>query len=109
MQRVLPDKLTTRVIIEHRRVDPPRRRLVIHHLDLSLSDHSLPAGRDGKKTPEAGLMVSAKISLAKHYRVVMFAYSFKEVGARLRTAASMKWMKWMGRSPVERAAAASFS
>ena len=35
----------------------------------------------------------------------MIAYSFKEVRPAL-IAASMKWMKWIGRSPVERAAAA---
>ena len=34
----------------------------------------------------------------------MIAYSFRKVRPAL-IAASMKWMKWTGRSPVERAAA----
>ena len=35
----------------------------------------------------------------------MIAYSFREVRPALDRG-SMKWMKWIGRSPVERAAAA---
>src|SRR5215211_7911863 len=35
----------------------------------------------------------------------MLTYSFKRLGPRLVTAAAMKWMKWISRSPVERAAA----
>ena len=39
----------------------------------------------------------------------MIAHSSKEVrAAALGTAAAMKWMKWIGRSLVERAAAAAF-
>ena len=34
----------------------------------------------------------------------MIAYSFREVRPAI-DAASMKWIKWIGRSPVERAAA----
>jgi hypothetical protein len=45
--------------------------------------------------------------LPKHYNLVMTAYSFKEVTQRLLTAAAMKWMKRIGRSSVERAAAAA--
>jgi hypothetical protein len=48
-------------------------------------------------------------SLAKHYKSVIFTYSSKEVRPRLVTAAEMKWMKWIGRSLVERAAATTFT
>ena len=34
----------------------------------------------------------------------MIAYSFRRLAPRLVTVAAMKWMKWIGRSPVERAA-----
>jgi len=44
--------------------------------------------------------------LAKHYRfVIILAFLQRGLGPRLVTAAAMKWMKWIGRSLVERAAA----
>jgi hypothetical protein len=60
------------------------------------------------KTREADVIFSAKILLAKHYNLVMMTYSFRRLAPRLVTAAAMKWMKWKGRSPVERAAASTF-
>ena len=62
------------------------------------------AERFDLKTREANVIFPTKIWLAKHYTFVMIAYSFRRLAPRLVTVAAMKWMKWIGRSPVERAA-----
>ena len=60
-------------------------------------------------TRQANVAWQQKFRLAKNYKFVMIAHSSKEVrAAALGTAAAMKSMKWIGRSMVERAAAAAF-
>jgi len=58
-------------------------------------------------TRQANVAWQQKFRLAKNYKFVVVAHCSKEVrAAALGTAAAMKWMKWIGRSLVERAAAA---
>jgi hypothetical protein len=62
------------------------------------------------KTRKANVNSPTKeILLANHYKFVMLAHSSKEVRAAASSCGCMKWMKWIGRSLVERAAATALA